>query len=185
MNEVLRAIANRRSIRQYRQEQIKDAELRAILEAGLQAPSAHNDQSTYLVAIQDRELIKEISDGSKLEMQKSDIEWVANAGRNEAYNIFYDAPTAVIVAAKKEAVAPLADVCAAVENMLVAAESLRIGSCWIGFARFYFAKPESYKKIGIPDGYEVFFAVTLGYKAKGLKLNPRQKKYEDFYRIKK
>jgi len=74
MNEVLRTIARRRSSRQFRAEQIKDDELRAILEAGLQAPSGHNDQSWYFTVVQDKRLIDEISDGSKAEMRKAPVE---------------------------------------------------------------------------------------------------------------
>jgi hypothetical protein len=65
----------------------------------------------------------------------------------------------------------------------IAAESLGIGSCWMGFAKFYFSYPQNYKKIGIPEGYEVHYALTLGYKPEKLKLNPRQRKYENFYRV--
>ncbi|HEX7503269.1 MAG TPA: nitroreductase family protein [Acidobacteriota bacterium] len=183
MNEALKAIAGRRSIRQYREEQIKDGELKAILEAGLQAPSAHDDQSWHFSVIQNRELIDEISAGCKAEMRKAPVDWIAKLGEAEKYNIFYNAPTVIILAARKDAVAPLADVCAAQQNMVIAAESLGIGSCWMGFAKFYFADAQRYKKIGIPDGYEVFYGLTLGYKPQGWKASSRQRKYEDFYRI--
>jgi nitroreductase len=183
MNEVLKVIARRRSVRKFRNEQIKEAELTAIIEAGLQAPSGHNDQSCFFAVVQNHELIREISDGSKKEMQKSGIDWIVNLGKNEKYNIFYDAPTVVVVAARKDAVSPLADVCAAMENMLLAAESLDIGSCWMGFAKFNFVDAGRCKKVGIPDGYEVHYAVALGYKPEGLKLQPPQKKYESYFRI--
>ena len=183
MNDVLKTIAGRRSVRQYREEQIKDAELHAILEAGLQAPSGHNDQSWYFAVIQNRERIDEINEGCKAGMQKSNVEWIVDLGKKEKYNIFYNAPTIVIVAAKKDAVSMVADVCAAIENMMIAAESLDIGSCWMGFARFNFSDPESYRKIGIPDGYEVLYGITIGYKPAGLKLNPPQRKYEKYYHV--
>ena len=50
--------------------------------------------------------------------------------------------------------------------MLLAAESMDIGSCWIGFAKFYFQNKEKMKKFAIPEGYEVHFGVSLGYKVK-------------------
>ena len=183
MNEVLKTIARRRSIRQYKDEQIKDFELKAILEAGLQAPSGHDSQPWHFTVIQKRELIDEISAGSKMAMRKSGIDWIVKLGEAEKYNIFYNAPTIIILAAKKDALSPVADVSAALQNMLIAAESLGIGSCWMGFAKFYFSDAQSYKKIGIREGYEVFYALTLGYKPQGWKANPRKRKYEDFYRI--
>ncbi|MBE0664689.1 MAG: nitroreductase family protein, partial [Candidatus Aminicenantes bacterium] len=133
--------------------------------------------------VQKRELIDEINAGSKTAMRKSKVDWIAKLGAAENYNIFYNAPTVVILAAKKDAISPLADVCAALQNMLLAAESLGIGSCWMGFAKFYFSDQPSYKKIGIPEGYEVFYALTLGYKPAGWKAKPRQRKYENFYRM--
>ena len=183
MNEVLKTIARRRSIRQYKDEQIKDTELKAILEAGLQAPSGHDSQPWHFTVIQKRELIDEISTGSKMAMRKSAVDWIAKLGEVEKYNIFYNAPTVVILAAKKDVISPLADVCAALQNMLIAAESLGIGSCWMGFAKFYFSTPQSFMKIGIPAGYDVHYALTLGYKPEKLKINPRQRKYENFYRV--
>ena len=70
MNEVLKTIAKRRSIRKFESKQISDSDLHAILEAGLQAPSGHNDQSWYFSVIQDSKLIKELSDGSKQECKE-------------------------------------------------------------------------------------------------------------------
>lgn len=183
MNDALKAIAGRRSLRKFKPGQIPDAELQAIIDAGLQAPSGHNDQSWFFAVVQNANLIKEISDGAKEAMTHVPVPWISELGRNEKYNIFYDAPTAVVVAAKKDAVSPLADACAAIENMLIAAESLGLGSCWIGFVKFYFTRPERLKKFGIPDGYEVHYGIALGHKPDDLSLTPPVKKYERYFHI--
>jgi nitroreductase len=183
INEVLEVIANRRSVRQFKDEQIKDDELKAILDAGLKAPSGHNDQSWYFTVIQNKETLKEISDGSKAEMRESSITWMAEVGKNEKLNIFYNASTAIIISARKEAVSPIADVCAAIENMMIAAESLNIGSCWIGFAKFFFKDITSYKRLDIPEGYEVHYAIVLGYKPVGYKMIPPARKFSKYYTI--
>ena len=91
MNDVLKAIAGRRSVRQYRRA-IKDAELHAILEAGLQAPSGHNDQSWYFAVVQKREMIDEINEGSKAEMRKSNITWIVDLGKKEKYRHLLQRP---------------------------------------------------------------------------------------------
>lgn len=162
MNEVLETMAQRRSCRQFLPEQIKDEDLHLILQAGLQAPSGHNDQSVYMVVVQKPELIDELSEGSKKEMQKMPVEWMANAGRVAQYNIYYRAPTVLIVCARKDAISPIPDVCAAIENMILAAQSLGLGSCWIGFTKFYFTEEARYRKLGIPEGYEVHYGLSLG-----------------------
>jgi nitroreductase len=183
MNETLKTIAQRRSTRQFKPEQIADAELQAILDAGLAGPSGHNDQSWYFTVVRNPELIDELSDGSKIEMQKVKLEWIVNAGKNPKFNIYYNAPTIVLVATRKDAVSAVPDACAAIENMLLAAESLGIGSCWIGFAAFYFNSPERYRKVGIPDGYAVHYAVALGYRPEGAHANPPARKYEKYYHV--
>ncbi len=183
MNETLKVIASRRSIRKFKDEQIKDEELKLILDAGLMAPSGHNDQSWYFTVLQNKSLIKEVSDGAKEGMRKSGVDWIVTMGSNEKLNIFYNAPTAIIVSAKKDAVTPLADICAAMQNMLLAAESIGIGSCWIGFARFYFSSPESYTRLGIPDGYEAHYGLVLGYKLENTKAVAPPKKYKQYYNI--
>ena len=183
MNDVLKTISARRSTRQFQPGQITDAELHAILDAGLQAPSGHNEQSCYFVVIQNHERIREISDGSKTEMQKVPMDWIANIGRNEKFNIFYNAPAVVLVAARKDAVSPVPDACAAIQNMVIAAESLNIGSCWIGFAHYYFSSPERLQSVGIPEGYAVHFGVALGYRPEGFNANRPARKYEKYYHV--
>jgi len=183
MNETLQTIARRRSVRRFKDVQIAEDDLRAVLEAGLQAPSAHNDQSCFFLAVQDKAVLKEISEGSKAAMRMSPVDWVASAGANGKFHIFYEAPTAVIVATRKDAVAPLADACAAVQNMLLAAESLGLGSCWIGFVRYHFQDSEAYVRLGIPEGYEVQYAVALGGKPDGPPANPPVRKRTSSWRI--
>jgi nitroreductase len=181
MNETLRTIANRRSIRRFKAEQISDAALQAIVTAGLQAPSGHNSQSWYMVAVQNPELIDEMSEGSKREMQKMPVGWIADLGQNSEYHIFYHAPTVVVVAARTDAISPVPDACAAIQNMLIAAESLGVGSCWMGFARFYFTSEEARRRIGLPEGYEVHYAVALGIRPDDLQLEPPQKKFAAYF----
>jgi nitroreductase len=116
-------------------------------------------------------------------MQKTGIDWLINAGKNEKLNIFHNAPTVIIVSARKNAVTPVADACAAIENMLLAAESLNIGSCWIGFARFFFNDASNYEKLKIPSGFEAQYAITLGYKKSASKMPAPVRKYDKYYSI--
>lgn len=52
-----------------------------------------------------------------------------------------------------------------------------IGSCWIGFAKFFFQNPENLAKLKIPEGYEPHFAVSLGYRASYDNIAPERNKY--------
>lgn len=164
MNIVLETIKNRRSIRRYLPEPLKQEELDAILEAGLYAPSAHNDQPWHFTVIRDRALLDRISGLSKELMLKSDLDWMRAMGANESFHVFHKAPVVVVVSMRKNALSPLVDCSAAIENMLLAAESLDIGSCWIGLARFWFSLKDEVARLNLPAGYEPCYAVTFGYK---------------------
>lgn len=166
MNKTLEIIRSRRSVRKYQEKQIKDEELDRILESAIYAPTGHNDQPWHFTIIQNKDLINQINDGAKEVMSRMDIEWIASMGSAENLHIFHNAPTVIIVSARKDAVTPMADCSAAIQNMLLAAESMDIGSCWIGFAKFHFLNQENMKKFDIPEGNEVHFGVSLGYKVR-------------------
>lgn len=58
-----------------------------------------------------------------------------------------------------------ADCAAAIQNMLIAAESMDIGSVWLGLVKFFFKEEGAMDKLGIPDNYQPYYGVALGYKA--------------------
>jgi len=164
MNKVLEVIKSRRSIRKSLPEQLKEEQLQAILEAGNYAPSAHNEQSWHFTVIRNKELLDRISAKSKEAMAAQGEDWVKNMGGNKEFHLFYHAPAVIVVSMRKDALSPLVDCCAAIENMLLAAESLDIGTCWIGLVRYYFAQKDELPRLKLPAGYEPCYAVALGYK---------------------
>lgn len=176
-NEVLRSIRNRRSTRKYKKEQISEEELQTLLDAGIQAPSAVNAQPWHFTVIQNKEMINHISDKAKEVMLQSDNESIVNIGKN-AVNIFYNAPTLIIVSGKKEVSSSLVDCSASIENMLIAAESIGLGTVWVGLVRFFFTLSDEVKKIKLPDGYEPFYAVAVGYKENDSVLGPSKRDRE-------
>ena len=164
MNEVINTIKIRRSIRSYRQEQIKQEEIDLIIESAIYAPSAHNQQPWHFTVIQNSELIHYISEKSKELMAKSEIRWIKSLGLNKKRDITYGAPTLIIVSGRNDAVFCKEDCSAAIQNMLIAAESLNIGSVWLGLVTFFFNLIEEIKKLEIPEGYTPYYVVALGYK---------------------
>lgn len=165
MIDFLQVIKNRRSIRAFRDEQILENHLQDILEAGLWAPSSHNTQPWHFTVIQNKELLLEMSRVTKEKMAQASVEWVANMGKGPM-NIFYGAPTVIIVSGKQfEFFNPVVDCSAAIQNMLLAAEACGLGSCWIGLTRFLFGDKELTQKfLTLPEGYEPFYSVCIGYK---------------------
>lgn len=153
MNETIKTILNRRSVRSYQQKQISDEELNMILKAGTYAPSAMNQQSSHFTVIQNKEVINEL-----VTLGKEAI--------NQNRNPFYDAPTVILVFAKKDNIAPIHDASLAIENMFLAAASLNIGSCWIHCVNRIFNTEkgkELQKKIDVSDEYMIVGSCILGY----------------------
>ena len=167
MNETLKVIRERRTTRKFKAEQIKDTELQAIIEAGLYAPSAHNQQSWNFTVIQNKELIAELNINAKEAAKNFPDITIQKMGNNERFNVFYGAPTVIIVSGQNSAIMPQVDCAAATENMFIAAEALEIGGCWNGIVGLLFNGPkgEEYKKkLNIPEGYSPYYAAVFGYK---------------------
>lgn len=167
MNEIIQTILSRRSVRVYSDEQIKQDDLDLILKAGLYAPSGCNTQPWHFTVVQNQEIINTLSVESKKEFANSENETFRQMAQNENYKLFYNAPTVIVVSGEKIKITPEIDCAAATENMMIAAESLGIGSCWIGLVTFLFKSKrvdEFIKLLEIPDNYQPYYAITLGYK---------------------
>lgn len=167
MNQTIESILNRRSVRVYSEDQIKQEDLDLILQSGCYAPSGCNMQPWHFTVIQNKEILSVLNSETKKELLNSKNEYFQNFAKNEKYDIFYNAPTVIVISGEKQALVPQTDCAAATENMLLAAESLNIGTCWIGLITFLFRSnraEEFSKMIKIPEGYEPYYAITLGYK---------------------
>ena len=172
MNTVLETIQSRRSIRSYLPEQISGDELNAVLEAALWAPSGHNTQPWHFLVIQDKKKIDDMSSKSINLMKKSPVDWIQKLASREGYHLFHNAPTVIVVSGRKSSdplLFPLADCAAAIQNLLLAAESLNIGTCWIGLSKFLFDLPGEVESLSLPEGYHPVYSVALGYKKEQLR----------------
>lgn len=171
MNEVLKCIRERRSCRNFKPEQLKDEEIQKIIDAGLWAPSGNNKQPWFFTVVKNKDIIEVIDKGSKDNAKKylTDPKRLALANNNE-FKLFYDAPLLIIISGDPRSGTMMADCSAAIQNMLIAAESLNIGSLWNGIIkRFWFDTPgveDFIKQCDIPEGYQPLYAVAFGYKTK-------------------
>ena len=153
MNESIKNMMERRSCRVYKEEQIKEEELTEILTAGKWAPSGRGAQSPMFVVVQEKEVIKKIS--------KMNAEVMGNE-----IDPFYGAPTVVIVFADSTRNTYVEDGSLAMGNMMNAAHSLGIGSCWIHRAKEVFETEEGralMKEWKVPDTYVGIGNCILGY----------------------
>lgn len=154
MNETLKVLKERRSIRRYKAEQIKNEELNAILEAGTWAPTGMGKKSPVMVVVQDRETIAYMSKLNAEIMGKPDTD------------PFYGAPTVVVVLADSTNANWVRDGSLVMGNLMNAAASLGLGSCWINRALELFDRPEGkelLKKWGLDEKYRGVGNCILGY----------------------
>lgn len=157
-NEVLSAIAARRSCRAYQPEQIKPEELQAVVEAGTWAPAAMNRQSPMIVAVQDK------ATRDRLSALNAQI-----MGRDG--DPFYGAPTVLVVLADQQIPTYVEDGSLVLGNLLLAASSIGLGSCWINRAKETFDREEGkalLRQWGLdPERYRGVGNCILGYPAPG------------------
>ncbi|MTI79726.1 MAG: nitroreductase family protein [Firmicutes bacterium] len=178
MNDTLIAIKNRRSTRVYTQEMIQEEELNSILESGMYAPSAGNQQPWHFTVIDNQDVLQRMNEATKDSFKKSSNEQFKKIAGSEKFNVFHNAPIAIIISGDKNAMLPRVDCAAATENMLIAAESLNIGSCWVQAAIHLFDGDNSdnwKKQLKIPEGYQPLYAIILGYKGKDDQKAPPRK----------
>lgn len=167
MNETIETIRSRRSHRKYREEQIGEAELQAIVESAIYAPSAMNQQKWHFTVVQDRAMLDKMVRTLKENMVDSGNEMMARRAGDPGFNPFYNAPTIVLITADENAPFTQLDCGAAAENMALAAESQNIGSCLIAMSGFIFESEnagELKKELGVPEDYKHILSVALGYK---------------------
>jgi len=168
MNETIKTLLSRRSIRAYKQEQIKDEDLQTILNAGKFAPSAMNQQSWHFTAVQNKETLQKINQTLKNILLKSGNKRFEEMAKLENFNVFYNAPTLIIVSGDEKAIAPQCDCALAMGNIFLAASSIGIASCWIHAITQLSSTEEGnslMSELGIPQGNKIFAAGAFGYSA--------------------
>ena len=173
MNEVLKAIRERRSIRKYRPEKLSDADLDAILDAGTWAASAKGIQPALIVSINDE------ADVDALRRANAEI-W----GR-PAVDPFYGAPNIVVVLADGANANWLQDGALVMGNLMLAAHAVGAGSCWINRAIEYFDRADGkamLEKWGIPQTYRGVAICALGY-SDGPAAAPKARKSDYIRRV--
>lgn len=168
MNQTIESIKSRRSIRNFKEVQIPEEDLQAILEAGLFAPSANNHQFWHFTVLQSKKMMRELNTETKAVLAESDNPFLQRIGNNEDLDIFNGAPTAIVVSGKQADPNTVTECAMASQNIMLAAESLGIASCYIISLSYLFDSEDGAyfaEKLGTPEGYKVYNAILLGYNA--------------------
>lgn len=169
MNETLKTLKERRSCRKYLPKQVEEAALDAILEAGTYAPTGMNRQAPVIVAVQNPEMVKKISQMNAAVMGADT-------------DPFYGAPTVLVVLADPAVRTYLHDGALVMGNLMNAAHAVGVDSCYIFRAKEVFETEEGKELLrqwGIPENFVGIGNCILGYGAEGGKreASPRKANY--------
>ena len=159
MNPVTEAIKTRSSTRGYTAEPLTEAELNALLQAGLRSPTAVNRQEVHFTVLRgDHPLLAEIEAEKNRLRELSDL----------PHNFCYEAPTVILLSADRSFRWSAVDAGIAVQSMALAAESLGLGSLIIGciYDALHGEKQAYFEKaLGFPETHAFQIAIAAGHKA--------------------
>ena len=181
MNAIIDNIMNRRSVRSYTNEEISKDILETIIEAGNWAPTGANVQPWRFVVVQDAGFRRKLQDiavpkywkwfeNTTTEMQagRKPIDAVVNDP------VYYSAPVILFVIATKTMT--YAQDCPMVcQNIMLAAWSLGIGSCWVGFGQMALTDEKVKEALELKENEKVFGPILLGYPTEGEMHTPEKK----------
>jgi nitroreductase len=170
------AIASRRSIRSFRPDPVQPARVHALLHAAVMAPTAMHVEPWLFVVVQDRAMLKRISDVAKVTLVKQaelyrDLHDPSRTPKNGGFlkalgspdfNVFYNAGTLVAICAKATNPFVIADCWLAAENLMLAAVADGLGTCCIGSALPGLNAPEIKTALSIPSDVTCMSAIVVG-----------------------
>lgn len=152
-------ILKRRSIRKFKNENIPEKDIRVILEAANHAPASYEYKSWKLILIKDK-ILKE-----KIARESANQTWVKDA------NILIVG----VMLSKTNEKWIIADTAIALENMILAAECLGYGSCWVGA----FNEKRLKKMLQVPEDKNIFAYIAIGLKDE----EPKERAYKKLEEI--
>ncbi len=167
-------IRTRRSTRKYKAEPIDRGSLEKILQAGRMAPSGGNSQSTHFIVIEKREVLDKLAELAREEFAQMEIgpdtyksiQHSIRASRAGEYVFHYNAPTLIVTANQEHYGNNIADCACAIENMMLMANELNLGSCWINQLHWLADHDrirDYMRELGMAEDETVCAAMIVGY----------------------
>lgn len=167
---IFEAILARRSVRSYKARKVDRSTIDTLLEAAVRAPTAIHQEPWAFVIIQDKLLLKSLSDRAKpLFLAEARLSGLERPGHSfdifdfPNFNIFYDAGTLILICGKTTSPSYVADCWLAAENLMLAACAMGLGTCIIGSAIPVFNIPEVKTELNIPEFFSVVSPIIVGY----------------------
>ena len=167
-NAVIETIMSRRSIRKYTDQAVEEEKIQTIIECGINAPTGKYKQSWQVRVVRNPELLAAIDRSFEEQREREGVQ-----SRTKA---FYDAPCLIFVAYDKNYDLASIDCGLLGENIMLAAQSLGLGTCCLAQVVRFMNSDDAvdlYKQLNIPDTYQLYFAISVGYPATTPEARPR------------
>lgn len=174
MNQTLQTIADRRSVRAYKDKPIPEDMLRELVEYALMAPSAKNLQPWHIIVARNQALLQEISDATADALREANERTIP-----EGWHVFHHAPVVLFLACDASSHWSEFDTGILSQTIALAAHSMGLSSCIVGLIRYAMPLPKNasfLSRLQVPEGYRADLCVTLGYGAQTPSAKPREKK---------
>lgn len=170
----LEAIRTRRSTRRFSDRSIEREKLEKIIYAGRLAPSGGNSQSCHFIVVRNKKVLSKLADMvqkafSEMEITEGlyrSIVHSIQASRSGGYVFHYDPDCLIIVANQKDYGNNIADTACAIENMMLAANELGLGSVWINQLKWLNEDErllEYERSLGLEENERIYGALAVGY----------------------
>jgi nitroreductase len=164
--ELDNCIKGRRSVRNYKNKPIPKRRIETVLEAGVWAATGMNKQPWRFIIIENREIIKFVSDETKKAIQEI-MPTIGKRFETKEDIICYNAPALILICTENDQNFNhiyLRDSILAAQNMFLKAHELGLGTCYMGWIDAAISRhPEILEKTGVPKGYTVQLALIIGY----------------------
>lgn len=161
------AIYSRRAVRAFSPAPIAHATVRTLLDAAIQAPSAVNTQPWFFTVIEDRALLARISREAKAWMLREPPRGLPASRFRERlsdpnFDIFYGAPSLILISSVVDDHWAVVNCALAAQNLMLAATSEGLGTCWIGFAEGWLRTEGGKRALDLPESYLPVAPIIVG-----------------------
>jgi len=169
MADFSKLLVERRSIRDFLEKPVPTELVKELIREATLAPSSSNKQPWEFIVVNDRELIRRLSDESKKNLladmaarPDSSAGSYGSILKNEAFNVFYNAPCLVIIVGPVGVYSTSVDCALAAAYFMLAAANRGLGTCWVNLGS-QIREEKLKKEIGLPGGHTIVAPVIVGW----------------------